>query len=105
MNKIQYYTYENQLVFDSKLDGKLQNISTTNISNALENSPIVNDENKLIGTIHNVTHRNATLYYGDLILIDKLYSQECSIKHQTLTFDKNDKLSHIISYINDVNEK
>lgn len=83
---------------------ELDNTPTNDICNALENSPIKNNENLLIGFVRNVVHRNATLYYGDLFLTDKTYSHECSIKNQIPKFDDNSKLNHIVSYISDIHE-
>jgi hypothetical protein len=77
------------------------------MTNALENSPVVIREkgkDKLIGFIYHVCHRNATLYYGDIIITDKRYSKKINIESQRLIYkeqsiDKAYKVTKVISYV------
>lgn len=99
MNKIQFYTYYNQLIFDSKAQNLPDTITTTEITNALENAPIgIKGDKEPIGFFSHVSHRNATLYYGDIVITDKKYAKRLNIERQITTM-KDGKIYKIISYV------
>ncbi len=87
------------MIFDSKAQNVPESISTTEIITALENAPIgIKGEKEPIGFFQNVNHRNATLYYGDVVITDKAYSIYCNIEKQAVAI-KEGKLYKIISYV------
>ena len=99
IDKPKFYTYYNRLIFDSKAQNIPESISTNEITNALENAPIgIKGEKEPIGFFQNVSHRNATLYYGDVVVTDKAYAHYCKVERQ-LTTMKNSKLFKVISYV------
>ena len=65
----------------------------------LEDAPIgIEGQKEPIGFFQNVVHRNATLYYGDVIITDKAYANYCNIERQDVTM-KEGKLFKVISYV------
>jgi len=98
------FTYKNRLVFD--LDGcptDIKKRSTYEVTNALENSSIYDNE-KVVGNIRNVTHRNASLFYGDFYLC-KEYPEDCNIVDQIICFNVKDMSFRIKSYIRKEEDK
>ena len=105
-----WFTAKSQLVFDSKCY-ELKNYTTSDISIILENSPVINNQNNCIGFINNISHRNEYLYYGDIHIFSNKtsFTYETLLSHQSviqftiqkqdLAFNKNGRLSNIVSYI------
>lgn len=106
INKPKFYTYYNRLIFDSKAQNLPDTITTTEITNALEFAPIGIEGNKEpIGFFSHASHRNATLYYGDIVVIDKKYAQHLNIEKQITTM-KDGEIYKIISYVKpNINEE
>lgn len=97
--KTEFHIYPNQLIFDSKAQNIPESISTTEIILALENAPIgIKGEKEPIGFFQNVVHRNATLYFGDVVVTDKAYANYCNIEKQEVTM-KDGRLYKVISYV------
>jgi hypothetical protein len=98
------FTYKNRLVFDSNSYlPELKFHSTYEITNVLENSSIYDNE-KVVGNIRNVTHRNASLFYGDFYLC-KEYPEDCNIVDQIICFNVKDMSFRIKSYIRKEEDK
>lgn len=92
------FTYKNRLVFDSNSYlPELKFYSTYEITNILENSPVY-DNNDIVGRIKNVTHKNASLFYGDLHL-HKEYPEDCHIVYQLINFNLKIASFEVKSYI------
>jgi len=106
INSTKFYTYHNRLIFDSKVQNIPDTITTTEITNALENAPIgIKEDKEPIGFFFHVSHRNATLYYGDIVITNKAYANHLNIEEQVTTM-KDGKIYKIISYIKSgINEK
>lgn len=89
-----YYTYKNKMVFKKTT----QNVTNQEILDALEDSPIVKDKT-LIGYVTHVQYRKPNLFYGDIVTNNKEYAKGLIIDTQRMTFDKSNKLKHIVSYL------
>ncbi len=102
------FAYKNKLIFDLNCHSDLQDLTTSEITDALEDS-VISDGKLLVGEIRNVSHRNASLFYGDLYLYRE-YPKDCCIKHQFVEINllykpfKIDKPFTITSYLSDYDE-
>jgi hypothetical protein len=91
------YTYKNRVILHVSANSLFIKYTPQQIIKALTNAPILNEQKHIVGFIFNVKQENS-LFYGDIVIKSE-YTPACIIKKHTATFDKNENLSHIISWI------